>query len=171
MSRPKPEQIEIDVLFNKLHLDSKNGGYNLNADSEFSKALTEGLIINEKRYGYQACPCRLASGLYEEDRDIICPCIYRDQDISEFGACYCGLYVSDEIADGKKKLKSIPDRHRPKSSADATQQQKTLTSKNLKYPVWRCTVCGYICARENPPEKCPICKVTKDRFEKFLDNI
>jgi rubrerythrin len=26
---------------------------------------------------------------------------------------------------------------------------------------------GYLCARENPPEICPICKVKKDRFEKF----
>jgi ferredoxin-thioredoxin reductase catalytic chain len=34
-------------------------------------------------------------------------------------------------------------------------------------PVWRCTVCGYLCAREGPPDVCPICKVTKDRFERF----
>jgi ferredoxin-thioredoxin reductase catalytic chain len=34
-------------------------------------------------------------------------------------------------------------------------------------PVWRCTVCGYLCAREGPPDTCPICKVTKDRFERF----
>jgi rubrerythrin len=34
-------------------------------------------------------------------------------------------------------------------------------------PVWRCTVCGYLCARESPPDQCPICKVTKDRFERF----
>jgi rubrerythrin len=34
-------------------------------------------------------------------------------------------------------------------------------------PVWRCKVCGYLCAREGPPDVCPICKVTKDRFERF----
>jgi ferredoxin-thioredoxin reductase catalytic chain len=34
-------------------------------------------------------------------------------------------------------------------------------------PIWRCTVCGYLCGREDPPDVCPICKVTKDRFERF----
>jgi ferredoxin-thioredoxin reductase catalytic chain len=36
-----------------------------------------------------------------------------------------------------------------------------------KYPVWRCKVCGYLCAREHPPGICPICKATADRFELF----
>jgi rubrerythrin len=35
------------------------------------------------------------------------------------------------------------------------------------YPVWRCRVCGYLCARDGPPEVCPICKAKKDRFERF----
>jgi ferredoxin-thioredoxin reductase catalytic chain len=34
-------------------------------------------------------------------------------------------------------------------------------------PVWRCKVCGYLCARPQPPLKCPICKVDRDRFERF----
>ncbi|MDT8396896.1 MAG: ferredoxin:glutaredoxin reductase, partial [bacterium] len=38
----------------------------------------------------------------------------------------------------------------------------------LAYPVWRCKVCGYLCAREHPPGKCPICKADKDRFERFM---
>jgi rubrerythrin len=38
----------------------------------------------------------------------------------------------------------------------------------LTLPVWRCKVCGYLCAREQPPEVCPICKVKKDRFERFI---
>jgi len=33
--------------------------------------------------------------------------------------------------------------------------------------VWRCRVCGYLCARERPPAVCPICKATSDRFEAF----
>jgi rubrerythrin len=39
---------------------------------------------------------------------------------------------------------------------------------NLPLPVWRCKVCGYLCAREGPPEVCPICKAKKERFERFL---
>lgn len=34
-------------------------------------------------------------------------------------------------------------------------------------PVWRCKVCGYLCARERPPNVCPICKADQDRFEEF----
>ena len=31
--------------------------------------------------------------------------------------------------------------------------------------VWRCTVCGYLAAREAPPLECPVCWATQDRFE------
>jgi rubrerythrin len=34
-------------------------------------------------------------------------------------------------------------------------------------PVWRCRVCGYLCARPRPPLKCPVCKADRDRFEPF----
>ncbi len=37
-----------------------------------------------------------------------------------------------------------------------------------KLPIWRCTVCGYLCAREEAPDICPICLVPKDRFERFM---
>jgi rubrerythrin len=30
---------------------------------------------------------------------------------------------------------------------------------------WRCKICGYVHEGENPPDKCPICGATKDRFE------
>lgn len=40
--------------------------------------------------------------------------------------------------------------------------------KTLSMPVWRCKVCGYLCAREGPPEVCPICKAKKERFERFM---
>jgi rubrerythrin len=38
----------------------------------------------------------------------------------------------------------------------------------LSRPVWRCRVCGYLCARDEPPEVCPICKASRDRFERFM---
>jgi len=130
------------------------------------------LLINEKRFGYWACPCRLAAEDKTEDLDIICPCDYRDSDIEQFGACYCALYVSDEIKEGKKQAQSIPERRPPqrdlrpqfKERAEATIMEKT----SLPLPVWRCRVCGYLCARDEPPGVCPICKAKKDRFERFM---
>ena len=68
-------QAETDKLYEQLNKDARSGGYNLNPDIEFAKSLAHGLLTNEKRYGYQACPCRLASGVKEEDLDIICPVI------------------------------------------------------------------------------------------------
>jgi ferredoxin-thioredoxin reductase catalytic subunit len=81
-------QEEIDKLYEQLNKDAKSGGYFLNPDIEFTKSLARGLLVNSKRYGYQACPCRLASGVKQEDVDIICPCDYRDADVTEYGACF-----------------------------------------------------------------------------------
>ncbi len=88
MSAPAIAPEEIDRLYEKLKKEAEAGGYHLNPDAEFTKALVKGLLVNEKRYGYQACPCRLAAGRKEEDLDIICPCDYRDADVVEFDACY-----------------------------------------------------------------------------------
>ena len=81
-------QAEIDRFYEQLKKDAAAGGYNLNPDIEFTKSLSRGLIANTRRYGYPACPCRLAAGVKEEDLDIICPCDYRDADVVEFGTCY-----------------------------------------------------------------------------------
>jgi ferredoxin-thioredoxin reductase catalytic subunit len=160
---------EVHSLFGKLSRDARDSGYYLNPDTEFVFELLRGLIINEKRLGYQNCPCRLASGNKEEDLDMICPCDYRDPDISEFGACYCALYVSAKVAKGEIKVGSIPERRKTKEQRDANKKSAEQASPiGLPYPVWRCKVCGYLCARDNPPDVCPICKVTKDRFEKFI---
>jgi len=65
---------EIDRLYKRLDREAEAGGYHLNPDVEFTKGLVRGILVNEKRYGYGACPCRLAAGKKEEDLDIICPC-------------------------------------------------------------------------------------------------
>ena len=75
------------------------------------------LLINEERYGYWACPCRLAAGDKADDLDIICPCDYRDADLNEFGACFCALYVSQEIAEGKKQAPPSPNAGRRQPNA------------------------------------------------------
>ncbi|MEA3559577.1 MAG: ferredoxin-thioredoxin reductase catalytic domain-containing protein [Candidatus Thermoplasmatota archaeon] len=160
---------EVDRTFQKLGKDTEAGGYHLNPDDDFTRELVFGLIYNEKRYGYQACPCRLADGEKEKDMDIICPCDYRDPDLSEYGACYCALYVSDEIASGEQKAKPIPDRRPERQQRSQFHESKDVTPpSSLSMPVWRCRVCGYLCAREEPPERCPICKVGKERFERFM---
>jgi len=160
---------EIESLYERLHREAEAAGYHLNPDREFVFGLIEGLLINEKRYGYWACPCRLATGVKEEDLDIICPCDYRDADLAEWGACYCALYVSDEVLRGEREVRPVPERRPPKGRRPQDQPARAPARPGVEppLPVWRCRVCGYLCAREQPPAVCPICKAKRERFERF----
>ena len=159
---------EVNRLYETIHKEATAGGYNLNPDTEFTVELIKGLIINEKRYGYRACPCRLASGNKEDDLDIICPCDYRDPDLNEYDCCYCSLYVSQAVINGEKKAGAIPERRPPLQERKKATRKIPDTISLPPLPVWRCRVCGYLCARDEPPEICPICRAKKERFERFL---
>jgi ferredoxin-thioredoxin reductase catalytic subunit len=153
----------------------------LNTDPNFLRDLLEGLKRNEERYGYPSCPCRLASGDFELDRDIVCPCDYRDPDVKEYGCCYCALYVRKDVFEGKTSIGPIPERRPPEKQARAyatgaqketsiqkptaltatvaTEKPSTITRK-----MWYCKQCGYVCYREEPPYICPICKAKREFF-------
>jgi ferredoxin-thioredoxin reductase catalytic subunit len=178
-----PSIADVEVLVRRLDREAEAAGYHLNPNKAFTLGLVEGLLVNEKRYGYWACPCRLATGLRGEDLDIICPCDYRDPDLSAHGACYCALYVSAEVLAGTRRPAKVPERRpaergsggsRGASPPGAPRPGAGVQGSGpsglggLPYPLWRCRVCGYLCAREEPPGTCPICKATKDRFERFL---
>ena len=155
-------------LYERLKREGEAAGYYLNPDVDFVLDLMEGLLTNEERYGYGACPCRLAAGVREKDLDIICPCDYRDADLNEYGACYCALYVSEEIARGEKKPQPVPERRGTMPEPPIEKHEEELVGfTKSSIPVWRCKVCGYLCARPQPPLKCPICKADRDRFERF----
>ncbi len=173
MDKPEVTDEAVDSLYQKLRDEAEEGGYHLNPDVGFTKELVRGLLVNEGRYGYQACPCRLSSGSKAEDLDIICPCDYRDPDLSDHGSCYCALYVTEEVLRGQKEVQSIPERRPPESERGKTERGAASlragdAPSSLPFPVWRCRVCGYLCARDGPPEVCPVCKAKKDRFERFM---
>ncbi len=107
---------EVDELYDMLKKVNEPKGYYLNGDKEKVFELLRGLLINKKRYGYMACPCRLASGTRENDRDIICPCSYRQADVQEYGSCFCSLYVSADWYTGKMKRETVPERRPPELS-------------------------------------------------------
>ena len=160
---------EVNKLYERLYREAESAGYHLNPEVAFTKELVKSLLINEQRYGYWACPCRLASGNKEEDLDIICPCDYRDPDLTDYDACYCALYVSQAALKGGKKVRSIPERRPPSEERKRKRPgAATQTISSFPLPIWRCRVCGYLCAREEPPEVCPICKAKKERFERFM---
>lgn len=90
---------------------AKKRGWYVNTDKDLIKSFAEGLVKNKERYGMAICPCRFATGKKEVDRKIICPCVYAEEDIKEYGKCYCGLYVSREFLEKRIEDKVIPDRH------------------------------------------------------------
>ena len=161
--------------------DAKSHGYYLNPDSKFLKDLLEGLKRNEERYDYPLCPCRLASGKFEFDRDVICPCDYRDPDVEEYGYCYCALYVRKDVFEGKTPIQPIPERRpmekqvRAYAVSDETSVEKpsettvlvTEKPSGIKMKMWYCKQCGYVCFREEPPYVCPICKAKREMFARI----
>jgi len=104
---------EVEKLYETLRKVQEPKGYFFNKDKERVFDLLSGLIENRKRYGYMGCPCRLASGDREKDKDIICPCVYRVPDVKEYGSCYCNLYVSREWNEGKMPHDYVPERRPP----------------------------------------------------------
>lgn len=102
--------MDVQELFDALKKTQEPKGFIFNRDLEQCLALLEALLTNLKRYGYMACPCRLAKNDREADRDIICPCAYRPADLEEFGSCYCGLYVSSAWNKGEIPRGFVPER-------------------------------------------------------------
>jgi len=105
--------MDAEQLYHQLKDVQEKKGYLFNKDKSITSQLLGGLLVNKKRYGYMACPCRLASGDLDKDRDIICPCAYRQSDLEQFGSCYCNLYVSKEWNDGTLPKDYVPERRPP----------------------------------------------------------
>lgn len=166
----------LEKVRQRAESDARTYGYYLNSDPDFLKDLLEGLKRNEERYGYPSCPCRLASGIFEYDRDIMCPCDYRDPDVKDYGYCYCGLYVRRDVYESNKSIMPIPERRSSEKQARAqegittTVEEPAEKAEVAKSPIeirkklWYCKQCGYVCYREDPPYICPICKAKREMF-------
>jgi ferredoxin-thioredoxin reductase catalytic chain len=181
--------ITLEQVRKRAEVDAKTYGYYLTPQPELLKMFIEGLKINEDRYGYPSCPCRLATGNLEIDRDIICPCDYRDPDVAEFGACYCRLYLNKTVFESQN-LPEVPER-RPvekqaraygtpmtKKSSVTEAQEKPITPTvvqpqkvEIKKKLWYCKQCGYVVFREDPPYVCPICKAKREMFAKIESKV
>jgi ferredoxin-thioredoxin reductase catalytic chain len=104
---------EAEKLYDTLKKVQEPKGYYFNRDKKRVIELLESLIVNKKRYGYMSCPCRLASRDGKKDKDILCPCVYREADVKEYGSCYCNLYVSTEWNEEKIPHEYVPERRAP----------------------------------------------------------
>jgi ferredoxin-thioredoxin reductase catalytic chain len=180
----------LEQVRKRAEADAKTYGYYLTPQADLLQMFIEGLKTNEDRYGYPSCPCRLATGNLEIDRDIICPCDYRDPDVAEYGACYCRLYVTKAVFESQN-LPEVPERRpaekieraygvqvtAPKVStlqtlgAPETPKAPPSTKIEVKKKLWYCKQCGYVVYREDPPYVCPICKAKKEMFAEIQTNV
>lgn len=100
-------------LYEMLKKVQEPKGFYFNQDMERTMWLMEALLVNKERYGYMCCPCRLASGDREKDTDIICPCVYREPDVAQYGSCFCNLYVTPAWNQGDIAHDYVPERRPP----------------------------------------------------------
>lgn len=180
--------ITLEEVRRRAEADAKTYGYYLIPLPDLLQGFLEGLKTNEDRYGYPLCPCRLTSGNFEFDRDIICPCDYRDPDVAQYGACYCRLYVNKQVYESKN-LPEVPERRPLEKQARAyggattpttqaptgrTEEKQPTTVKTetaVKKKLWYCKQCGYVVFREDPPYVCPICKAKREMFAEIESSV
>jgi ferredoxin-thioredoxin reductase catalytic chain len=174
--------LTLEQVRKRAEADAKTFGYYLTPQPDLLQMFLEGLKTNEERYGYPSCPCRLAIGNLDLDRDIICPCDYRDPDVAQYGACYCRLYVNKVVFESQN-LPEVPERRTQEkqdraygltsnklSAASsvpenaAAPQAPQSVKPQIKKKLWYCKQCGYVVYREEPPYVCPICRAKQEMF-------
>jgi len=83
---------EVAGLIKKYEEYAKENGFQLNPDKEIVNRIVKSLLDREKSLGERYCPCRKVSGDKEEDKKIICPCVYHKEEIEKDGYCHCRLF-------------------------------------------------------------------------------
>lgn len=76
---------------------ASHNDFSLNPDIEHVAFTVEGILRNERSKGLKYCPCRVPSGNFEADLDLICPCNFKSQETWEDqGRCWCGLFIDTQ---------------------------------------------------------------------------
>ncbi len=98
----------VEQTLNFVQKAAAHYGWKENPDSSFVQSIAEGLTTNVNRYGYYLCPCRDGDGDRKTDADIVCPCAYAAADITEYGQCFCGLFLAK--SNNGTAVTQIPER-------------------------------------------------------------
>jgi ferredoxin-thioredoxin reductase catalytic subunit len=83
---------EAKELKKKLQAYADSQNFKLNPDEKALEWVISGLLKNKKLKGEIYCPCRVVTGNKEEDKKIICPCVYHQGEIELQGHCKCTLF-------------------------------------------------------------------------------
>ena len=85
--------MNVEQLRAILERYAKSQGFQLNPDDKILDSILQGLLQNEQKFGRRYCPCRVIIGDPEQDRKIICPCVYHRDELKQMGHCHCWLFV------------------------------------------------------------------------------
>lgn len=83
----------MEEFIEKSKKHAQENGFKLNPNELVVKGLVNQMIKREAEFGEKYCPCRKITGDKEEDKKIICPCIYHMDEIKNDGHCHCFLFV------------------------------------------------------------------------------
>lgn len=84
---------EIKKIIDQSEEYAKKKGYKLNPNKAIVEGIANGLLVRKKNFGEIYCPCRKMTEDKEENKKIICPCIYHESEIKKDGHCFCNLFV------------------------------------------------------------------------------
>jgi rubrerythrin len=88
-----------------------------------------------------------------------------ENDVRKYGSCFCALYISKDVYDGKKQAGSIPE-SRPKDKLFGIDYADSNSKKSVGKK-WKCDICGYEHLGNEPPEECHKCSVSKEMFKEM----
>lgn len=94
-------EIKKQTKWINRYAEKKN--YTINPNKMISTNLKIWLSEMEGIYGKRLCPCFDPSGEKENDKAMMCPCVYIDDEIEEYGTCHCALFGKKELSEKEWK--------------------------------------------------------------------
>lgn len=90
----KENDANMAALRQRLEKYLEGKSYRLNPETETLNAILGAILKRREKFGEDYCPCRRVTGDKEQDKAIICPCIYHEDELAKDGACHCQLFTS-----------------------------------------------------------------------------
>ena len=84
---------EQEKLIKKSDEHAKKVGIKLNPNKKELDHIIKGLLLKKKKHGRIYCPCRVITCNKENDKEIICPCVFHRGEIELKGKCLCQLFI------------------------------------------------------------------------------
>lgn len=91
---PTDEAIQERIAEYKTYAEKHN--CMLNPNEKIIENIVRAILKKEKECGAGYCPCRVITGNVEEDKKIVCPCVFHLKELEDQGYCHCRLFVKKE---------------------------------------------------------------------------